>query len=54
MLADNGDEYWAYGPFSEIEAAEEYAKKMEKGNPGINYYAIRLFDVLPDESIGPE
>jgi hypothetical protein len=50
VVADNGEEKWAYGVFHKLNVAHQFAEALEKKHPGIKYEVAELFtkeDAIP-------
>jgi hypothetical protein len=49
VVADNGDEFWAYGPFESYVEAGEFASKMNDSHDGkIFYWPANFYDPKSD------
>jgi hypothetical protein len=43
VVANNGEEYWVYGPFPSEIVAAKFADRLEAMNPGIEYVSADYF-----------
>jgi hypothetical protein len=43
VVANNGEEYWVYGPFPSEIVAAKFAERLEAMNPGIEYVSADYF-----------